>query len=145
MNENSFTFLCKDSYICNFGIFVRIFIKFSPKCKPKKLGMIYTIWEVFAHLLIGKGQIFGPKTGLGKSLSFDSITGVKHPNIICDACKTQGIQGMRWKCTKCHDFDLCCLCYMADKHDLGHSFQRFDTASSKGSVSFIYTVNVLKF
>ena len=58
--------------------------------------------------------------------------GVKHPNIICDTCKTQGIQGMRWKCTKCHDFDLCGLCYMADKHDLAHSFQRFDTASSKG-------------
>ncbi|XP_052213892.1 E3 ubiquitin-protein ligase MIB2-like isoform X1 [Dreissena polymorpha] len=58
--------------------------------------------------------------------------GIKHQNIICDGCKGSGIQGMRWKCTKCHDFDLCTLCYMADKHDPAHSFQRFDTASSKG-------------
>ncbi|XP_021361019.1 E3 ubiquitin-protein ligase MIB2-like isoform X2 [Mizuhopecten yessoensis] len=59
-------------------------------------------------------------------------TGVKHPNIICDGCKKQGIQGMRWKCTKCHDFDLCTECYMSDKHDLGHSFLRFETSPSKG-------------
>ncbi|XP_052759643.1 E3 ubiquitin-protein ligase MIB2-like isoform X2 [Mya arenaria] len=58
--------------------------------------------------------------------------GIKHQNIICDGCKGQGIQGMRWKCLKCHDYDLCTTCYMADKHDLAHSFQRFDTASSKG-------------
>ncbi|XP_045161724.1 E3 ubiquitin-protein ligase MIB2-like [Mercenaria mercenaria] len=64
---------------------------------------------------------------------FDNAAiGIKHQNIICDGCKNQGIQGMRWKCTKCHDFDLCTLCYMEDKHDLAHSFQRFDTASSKG-------------
>ncbi|XP_071109275.1 E3 ubiquitin-protein ligase MIB2-like isoform X1 [Haliotis cracherodii] len=59
-------------------------------------------------------------------------TGVKHTNIICDACKKQGIQGMRWKCTKCHDFDLCTLCYMIDKHDMNHSFIRFESSSSKG-------------
>ena len=61
-----------------------------------------------------------------------SATGVKHPHVGCDACKTWDFPGMRWKCTKCHDFDLCGLCYMAEKHDLEHSFQRFDTASSKG-------------
>ncbi|XP_050414491.1 E3 ubiquitin-protein ligase MIB2 isoform X2 [Patella vulgata] len=58
--------------------------------------------------------------------------GVKHTNIICDSCRKQGIQGMRWKCNKCRDFDLCTLCYMADKHDLAHSFLRLDSASSKG-------------
>jgi E3 ubiquitin-protein ligase mind-bomb len=58
--------------------------------------------------------------------------GVKHPNIICDGCKKQGVQGTRWKCTKCHDYDLCTLCYMADKHDTAHSFLRFETASSTG-------------
>ena len=41
---HEFTFLCKFSCICNSAIFVRIFMKFSPKCrKSKKLGMIYTI------------------------------------------------------------------------------------------------------
>ena len=58
--------------------------------------------------------------------------GVRHTNIICDACQKQGVQGMRWKCTRCHDFDLCSLCYMADKHDINHAFYRFDSPSSKG-------------
>lgn len=58
--------------------------------------------------------------------------GVRHTNIICDACQKQGVQGMRWKCARCHDFDLCSLCYMADKHDANHPFYRFDSPSSKG-------------
>ena len=42
-------------------------MKFSPKCRTKKLGMIYnTIFGSFAHFSIGKGPIFGPKPGLGK-------------------------------------------------------------------------------
>ena len=71
VNENmfSFTFLCRSSCICNFDILVRIFMKFSPKCRTKKLGMIYTILECFClYFLIGKETIFGPKSGLGKSL-----------------------------------------------------------------------------
>ncbi|WAR14989.1 MIB2-like protein [Mya arenaria] len=58
--------------------------------------------------------------------------GIKHQNIICDGCKGQGIQGMRWKCLKCHDYDLCTTCYMADKHDLAHSFQSVK-AEAKGT------------
>ena len=56
----SFTFLCKFSGICNFGIFDRIFMKFSPKL----------FWEVFAHFWIGKGPLFSPKSSLGKSLDW---------------------------------------------------------------------------
>ena len=37
-------------------------------CRTKKLGMIYTIWEVFAHFLNLEGMIFGPESGLEKSL-----------------------------------------------------------------------------
>ena len=43
---------------------------FSPNCRTKKLGMIYIIFGRFAHFLIGKGPLFGPKSGLGKSLAF---------------------------------------------------------------------------
>ena len=78
VNENmfSFTILYKFSCICNFAIFVRIFIKFSPKCRTKKLGMIYTILGGFSSFLncIGLWPIFGPKSGLGKSLD-RSMTG----------------------------------------------------------------------
>lgn len=58
--------------------------------------------------------------------------GVKHHNIICDGCHCKGISGLRFKCTRCYDFDLCLHCYMADKHDLSHVFQRFDTYNSVG-------------
>ena len=54
---------------------------------------------------------------------------VRHPNVICDACRKHEIIGMGWKCAKCFDFDLCTHCYMAlDKHDLTHPFLRFETA-----------------
>lgn len=57
--------------------------------------------------------------------------GVRHPNVICDACRKHGIVGMRWKCARCFDFDLCTHCYMAlDKHDLTHPFLRFETATN---------------
>ncbi|XP_076044605.1 E3 ubiquitin-protein ligase mind bomb 2 isoform X4 [Oratosquilla oratoria] len=58
--------------------------------------------------------------------------GVKHPNHICDGCKRQGLAGMRWKCARCYDYDLCTQCYMADKHDLTHPFIRYDTLTSRG-------------
>ncbi|XP_014603514.1 PREDICTED: E3 ubiquitin-protein ligase MIB2 [Polistes canadensis] len=64
-------------------------------------------------------------------LVFDNAAiGVKHCNIICDGCKKRGIIGMRWKCTECSDYDLCTQCYMADVHDLTHTFQRFQTPTS---------------
>ena len=50
------------------GIFDRIFMKFSPECRTKKLGMTYTTFGSFSHFSIGKGLLFGPKSGQGKSL-----------------------------------------------------------------------------
>uniref|UniRef100_A0A671S9K6 E3 ubiquitin-protein ligase MIB2 n=1 Tax=Sinocyclocheilus anshuiensis TaxID=1608454 RepID=A0A671S9K6_9TELE len=56
--------------------------------------------------------------------------GVRHSNIICDSCKKHGIMGMRWKCKVCFDYDLCTQCYMNNKHDLTHAFERYETAHS---------------
>ncbi|KAG8505495.1 E3 ubiquitin-protein ligase MIB2, partial [Galemys pyrenaicus] len=65
-------------------------------------------------------------------LLFDNAQiGVRHPNIICDCCKKHGLRGMRWKCRVCFDFDLCSQCYMQDRHDLGHAFERYETAHSR--------------
>ena len=33
---------------------------------------------------------------------------------------------MRWKCSKCYDYDLCTACYNAGKHSLEHEFSRYD-------------------
>jgi hypothetical protein len=46
---------------------------------------------------------------------------VQH-NIICDGCRTNPIEGVRYKCSNCHDYDLCGTCYSGKKHDLSHSF-----------------------
>ena len=78
---SSFTFVCKFSCICYFSTFVLIFMKFSSKCRAKKLGMIHTIWEVFAYFELGKGPIFGPRFGPGRSL-FTTFTWVKIFRII---------------------------------------------------------------
>ena len=56
------------SCICNFSIFVKIFLKFSPKCRTKKLGIIYTFGKFLLHYELERGSIFNPKSGLGKSL-----------------------------------------------------------------------------
>ena len=63
VNENmfSFTFLCKFSWICNFIIFDRIFMKFSPKCRTKKLGMIYSILISFCSFLNWEGADIRPR------------------------------------------------------------------------------------
>ncbi|XP_044301333.1 E3 ubiquitin-protein ligase MIB2 [Varanus komodoensis] len=57
--------------------------------------------------------------------------GVRHPNIICDCCKKHGIRGMRWKCKICFDYDLCMHCYMSNKHEVAHAFERYETAHSR--------------
>jgi Zinc finger, ZZ type len=47
----------------------------------------------------------------------------------CDGCGMQGIQGIRFKCRVCPDFDLCSRCYDAGKHS-SHSFNRFDSPTA---------------
>ena len=57
----SFTFLCKFLCICNFGIFIWIFMKFSSKCRTKKLEMIYTILGSFSLFLNWEGADIQPQ------------------------------------------------------------------------------------
>ncbi|XP_030842660.1 E3 ubiquitin-protein ligase MIB2 isoform X3 [Strongylocentrotus purpuratus] len=67
-------------------------------------------------------------------LLFDNApAGIKHQNITCNGCKQEGIQGMRWKCISCEDYDLCSACYFAGKHDHNHEFVRLVTQSSAGA------------
>ena len=39
--------------------------------------------------------------------------------------------GMRWKCAKCYDYDLCTPCYMSGKHIAEHAFVRFDSVGNR--------------
>lgn len=38
---------------------------------------------------------------------------------------------MRWKCRVCFDYDLCTQCYMHNRHDVAHAFERYETAHSR--------------
>ncbi|KAK2710926.1 E3 ubiquitin-protein ligase MIB2-like isoform X2 [Artemia franciscana] len=61
-------------------------------------------------------------------------TGVSHPEVLCDNCRKHGIPGTLWKCNVCPNYDLCTLCYMADKHDTSHAFVRYLLVDSIGSL-----------
>ncbi|OMJ69859.1 hypothetical protein SteCoe_32295 [Stentor coeruleus] len=56
-----------------------------------------------------------PKKPL-KSKSSKNIDLVIHQNIICDGCNIGPIVGIRYKCTTCHDFDLCENCEEKSNH-----------------------------
>ncbi|XP_051964181.1 E3 ubiquitin-protein ligase MIB2-like [Xyrauchen texanus] len=73
----------------------------------------------------------GYQTAYDLLLYDNAQIGVRHSNIICDSCKKHGIMGMRWKCKVCFDYDLCTQCYMNNKHDLTHAFERYETAHSQ--------------
>lgn len=47
----------------------------------------------------------------------------KHVNVFCDRCKTNPINGTRFKCGTCSNYDLCKWCFDADhQHDETHIF-----------------------
>ncbi|KAL4236081.1 E3 ubiquitin-protein ligase mib1 [Mactra antiquata] len=58
-------------------------------------------------------------------------TGIKHDGTMCDTCRQQPIFGIRWKCAECTNYDLCSVCYHADKHNLRHRFYRITTPGSE--------------
>ncbi|XP_063410447.1 uncharacterized protein LOC134693540 [Mytilus trossulus] len=53
--------------------------------------------------------------------------GVEH-EYCCDICnepdENKCIKGFRWQCLDCEDYNLCHKCYMEDKHEATHRFQR---------------------
>ena len=70
-------------------------MKFSLKCRTK---IVYEspFREIFAHFLIWKGLIFGPKSGLGKSLTLLIRTN-KH------ILSYKGTHAVRQPLQKCND------------------------------------------
>jgi len=49
--------------------------------------------------------------------------GKTHHGVTCDACEKQPIEGYRYKCVVCDDYDLCGSCEAAGRHP-GHNMMR---------------------
>jgi len=54
------------------------------------------------------------------SSSCSSNTAVIHEGVTCDGCSQSPIVGARFKCTVCHDYDLCEKCEAKGTHDSSH-------------------------
>eukprot|EP00475_Leptophrys_vorax_P007804 TRINITY_DN1495_c0_g1_i3.p1 TRINITY_DN1495_c0_g1~~TRINITY_DN1495_c0_g1_i3.p1 ORF type:complete len:541 (+),score=153.05 TRINITY_DN1495_c0_g1_i3:108-1730(+) len=53
---------------------------------------------------------------------------VVHVGVQCDGCQMNPIVGNRYKCTACHNFDLCESCEAAGVHPVDHELIKFKTA-----------------
>ncbi|TNM87599.1 hypothetical protein fugu_005820 [Takifugu bimaculatus] len=49
-----------------------------------------------------------------------------HPGVRCDGCQMFPINGARFKCRNCDDFDFCENCFKTRKHNTRHSFGRIN-------------------
>eukprot|EP00794_Sanderia_malayensis_P003708 gene3708-4228_t len=49
----------------------------------------------------------------------------------CDVC-LKDVIGISWNCEECPLTYLCTICYMSDKHNVQHKFQRFETSEKAG-------------
>ncbi|MGH0142689.1 UNVERIFIED_CONTAM: hypothetical protein FKN15_076572 [Acipenser sinensis] len=49
-----------------------------------------------------------------------------HPGVRCDGCQMFPINGPRFKCRNCEDFDFCENCYKTRKHNTRHTFGRIN-------------------
>ncbi|KAL1023407.1 hypothetical protein UPYG_G00040470 [Umbra pygmaea] len=49
-----------------------------------------------------------------------------HPGVRCDGCQMFPINGPRFKCRNCEDFDYCENCFKTRKHNTRHSFGRIN-------------------
>ncbi|XP_030881180.1 E3 ubiquitin-protein ligase HERC2 [Leptonychotes weddellii] len=49
-----------------------------------------------------------------------------HPGVTCDGCQMFPINGSRFKCRNCDDFDFCETCFKTRKHNTRHTFGRIN-------------------
>ena len=63
-----------------------------------------------------------PKDDLKEDQKDKNENKVIHYNVICDGCQASPIEGKRYKCKTCGDFDYCEKCYEAFKNSHNHEF-----------------------
>eukprot|EP01097_Dermamoeba_algensis_P009901 TRINITY_DN7128_c0_g1_i1.p1 TRINITY_DN7128_c0_g1~~TRINITY_DN7128_c0_g1_i1.p1 ORF type:complete len:524 (-),score=91.53 TRINITY_DN7128_c0_g1_i1:76-1647(-) len=56
---------------------------------------------------------------------------VRHMGAQCQACHQQSIEGVRFRCLSCPNYDLCQSCYLTQKyHNFGHLFTKISSQMS---------------
>jgi Zinc finger, ZZ type./PB1 domain. len=60
-----------------------------------------------------------------------------HPGVICDGCDAS-INGIRYKCTQCPDFDLCSCCEEKKQHPADHEMICIKTPRARRHNAWIY-------
>ena len=67
----------------------------------------------------------------------NATVGVRHDGEKCKFCNsdaTGDVAGILWVCSTCSNVGLCTSHYMGDKHDITHSFLRFDSPTAAALV-----------
>ena len=85
----------------------------------------------------------GKELGISDQLTDLYFVGIKHDGTMCDTCRQQPIFGIRWKCAECTNYDLCSVCYHADKHNMRHRFYRMTTPGSERYFSILFLLCVI--
>jgi len=52
-----------------------------------------------------------------------------HHGITCDGCQVSPIEGVRYKCTVCNDYDLCSTCEAKNQHPPNHPFLKLKVSA----------------
>lgn len=66
----------------------------------------------------------------------EKVDNTVHVGVQCDGCQMNPIVGNRYKCTACHNFDLCENCEASGSHPADHEFIKFKVAVSRGGRRF---------
>lgn len=95
-------------------------------------GMVRVLWD--------NGQEVTCKAGADGKFELRTLdtapVGVQHKDTRCTACEERNIYGMLWRCTEAacsrQSVMLCSICYVMDKHDIKHVFERVDFEGACG-------------
>ncbi|KAI2490581.1 NBR1-like protein [Fragilaria crotonensis] len=89
----------------------------QPRCNPPAAPPIPTPSYKHQH-----HSSISSSTSTITSSSSSSFMRPRHTGISCDSCGDQNMQGNRFKCQTCDEFDLCQSCFDDNIHDGSHAF-----------------------